>query len=80
MTETFDITKHALVPEHRKLSDEEKQKMLERYNIILRQLPKILKSDPTLTNLDVKPGDLVEIKRKSETVGEALFYRVVVNG
>lgn len=80
MGKDFDITTHVLVPVHRKLSDEEKQKLLERFNISLRQLPRILKSDPAIQKLDPKPGEVIEIMRKSKTVGEAPYYRVVIHG
>jgi DNA-directed RNA polymerase subunit H (RpoH/RPB5) len=78
--EKVDITKHSLVPEHNKLSEEEKQKLLKKHNISLRQLPKILKSDPAIQHLDIKVGDLIKIKRKSPTNKESIFYRVVING
>lgn len=81
MEETgFNIAEHILVPEHIKLSDEEKQKVLEQFNISVIQLPKIYTSDPALQDMDVKEGDVIRVKRISPTKGEADFYRVVVNG
>jgi len=77
--ENLDISKHVLVPKHSKLSEEEVKKLLERYNVSLKQLPKILKTDPALQNLDAKPGDVIKIERQSPTVGKVNYYRVVTN-
>jgi len=76
----FDITKHELVPEHILLSEEDKNKILKEYNVSLKQMPSILQSDPGIKHLDAKPGDMIMVKRKSPTAGEAPYYRVVVHG
>lgn len=73
----FDIAKHELVPEHIKLTEEEKKKVLEKYNISTRQMPSILKTDPAIQTLNPVPGDIIMIKRKSATAGESAYYRVV---
>ena len=73
-------TSHNLVPEHVKLSDKEKAELLAKYNIKARDLPRILLSDPAIAELNVKEGDVVKISRKSQTSGEAAYYRGVVNG
>lgn len=78
-TEKYDITKHILMPKHTKLTEEEAQKVLDKYNLTPRQLPGILKTDAAIKHLDVKPGDIIEIDRKSPTVEKTKFYRVVVN-
>ncbi|MBI4983246.1 DNA-directed RNA polymerase subunit H [Candidatus Woesearchaeota archaeon] len=74
----FDVNKHLLVPKHTKISDSEKSKLLEKYNVNLLSLPKILKDDPALSKFDVKVGDVVKIERKSKTAGASMYYRVVV--
>lgn len=74
----IDVLKNELVPEHRILSDEEKQKLLEKYNITAKQLPRILATDPVVKQIDSKIGDVLEIKRKSKTAGMSLYYRFVV--
>jgi DNA-directed RNA polymerase subunit H len=76
---TYDISKHILVPKHSKLSGEDVKKVLEKYNISLKQLPRIIKSDPALIGLDAMPGDVIKIERDSPTVGKVAFYRVVIN-
>lgn len=79
MAEKFDIQTHKLVPKHTKLTEEETQKVLEQFNIAARQLPKILKTDPVLKDMDAKPGEVIKIERNSPTVGKVFFYRVVIN-
>ena len=66
------------MPEHSKLSEKEKQKILEKYKITLQNLPKILSSDAALQTLKVKPGDVIKIIRKSPTAGTCVFYRCVI--
>lgn len=80
MGKQFKVKSHFLVPKHIKLSEREAKKVLEKYKVSLKELPKILKTDPALEELDVKPGDIIKIIRKSETAGEAVYYRVVING
>ena len=79
MKRKFDPREHNLVPQHLKLSEKEKKELLEKYNITLQELPKILKDDPAIASLNVKPGDIVKIVRKSPTAGQAVFYRGVIN-
>lgn len=79
VSEKYDVSKHILVPKHTKLTEEETQKVLEKYNVTSRQLPKIQKNDPAIKELDAKPGDIIEIERKSQTVEKTKFYRVVAN-
>ena len=80
MTEEFNIIKHSLVPEHIKLSDEEKKSLLEEYNVKLNQLPAILKSDVAIQPLDPEVGDIVKVVRNSPTNIKQDTYRVVVHG
>lgn len=76
----LEITKHELVPRQTLLSDKDKEELLKRYGIVLRQLPRMLASDPLVKLLNCKVGDVVKIIRKSETAGESEYYRVVVKG
>jgi len=80
MSKGVNISKHLLVPKHIKLSEKDKDKLLEKYNISVTQLPKILKKDPAIKDLKLKQGDVVRIIRKSATAGEIEFYRGVSNG
>ena len=74
----LDITKNELVPKHTILDDTEKQEILNKHKITLRQLPRILSTDPVIMNLGGKIGDVVKIMRYSDTAGETAYYRVVV--
>jgi DNA-directed RNA polymerase subunit H (RpoH/RPB5) len=73
----FDISKHILVPKHQKVTAEEKQSIFEKYNVTIREMPKISRKDPALKELSVKAGDLIKITRNSPTAGDFEFYRVV---
>jgi len=75
----FDITQHILVPKHTILSDKEKEKLFQTYNISDKELPKILLTDPAIRHLKPKLGDVVRIDRISPTAGKAIFYRGVAN-
>ena len=59
-----EVRKHILVPKHVKLSDKEKKELFKRFNITLKELPKISKKDAALVNLDVKPGDIIKVTKK----------------
>ncbi len=74
----FDVRTHILVSKHIKMTPEEIEELMKQYNISKKQLPKIKKADPSLVGLDVEKGDIIKILRKSPTVGESFFYRIVV--
>ncbi|MCS7126191.1 MAG: DNA-directed RNA polymerase subunit H [Aigarchaeota archaeon] len=74
----ISILEHELVPPHRVLTPEEAREVLERYGIQPQQLPYILVSDPVVREIGAKPGDIIEIRRRSHTAGEAIYYRLVV--
>jgi DNA-directed RNA polymerase subunit H len=78
--EGIDVGKHRLVPKHEKMTEEEVSELLEKYQVSLKQLPKILLADPALRGLDAEVFDVVRISRKSPTSGDVKYYRVVVNG
>ena len=75
----IDVLAHELVPKHYIVSEEEKQKIIEKYRIAkLNQLPQIKASDPAVKAIDAKPGDLIKIIRKSSISKEVVYYRLVV--
>jgi DNA-directed RNA polymerase subunit H len=80
MGEEFDPRGHVLVPEHRVLSREEGEEVLRRYRVKPNQLPLLKVSDPVAKAIGAKVGDIVEVRRKSRTAGEAVAYRYVVEG
>ena len=73
----FKVDKHILTPKHSKLGEREKAQLLERYHVTSKELPKILKTDSAIKEMDAKLGDVIKITRKSPTAGDAIFYRVV---
>ena len=74
------ITNHIFQPRHEILSKNEAQEVLKKYNTKPSQLPYIMLSDKGLEDLDVRPGDIIKITRKSPTAGESVYYRYVVEG
>jgi DNA-directed RNA polymerase subunit H len=78
MAEKFDVTKHILVAKHSKLGEKERKELFQKFAADLRNLPRILSTDPAIEGLDVKEGDVIKILRKSETAGETVYYRRVV--
>jgi len=78
MLKEVEIEKHQFVPKHTVLNDAEKEEVLKKYGISLRQLPRILSTDPAVVKLSCKIGDVIKIERKSQTAGETVYYRVVV--
>jgi DNA-directed RNA polymerase subunit H (RpoH/RPB5) len=76
----MNIMRHELVPKHSKVSEAEKEKLFSKYNISVRELPKILKDDPAIVNLGVAVGDIVKVERDSQTMGKSYYYRVVLDG
>ena len=76
----INIAKHDLVPKHTILKDKEREEVFNKYKITLRQLPRILETDPQIKILGGKPGDVVKKERKSAPAGETIYYRVVIKG
>ena len=73
----FKVDKHTLTPKHLKLGEREKAQLLKKYHVTSKELPKIIKTDAAIKELEPKPGDVIKIIRKSPTAGESLFYRAV---
>ncbi|MEM5843652.1 MAG: DNA-directed RNA polymerase subunit H [Candidatus Aenigmatarchaeota archaeon] len=76
----MEIESHRLVPKHILLSEKEKEELLKKYGITLKELPRILSSDPMVKALNAKVGDVIKIIRKSPTAEVSEYYRVVVKG
>lgn len=74
------ITNHAYQPKHEIIPKTEAEEVLKKFNAKPGQLPYILMSDKGIEDLDVRPGDIVKITRKSPTAGESVYYRYVVEG
>ena len=72
------ITNHAYQPKHEILSKPQAEEILQKYNTRASQLPYIMINDKALEDLDVRPGDIIKITRKSATAGQSVYYRYVV--
>jgi len=77
MTTKADIKKHILVPKHEKVTADEKQAVFQKYNVTVKEMPKISRKDPAVRDLGAKQGDLIRITRESPTAGTITFYRVI---
>ena len=67
---------HILQPKHIKLNEKETEELLSKLNVSKAQLPKILSTDPALSE-DFSVGDIVKIVRKDGDDIET-YFRVVV--
>lgn len=74
----IEVDKHQLVPKHFLITEREKEELLQKYGITLRQLPRISIEDPAIKDLNGKMGDVIKIFRKSQTARESIYYRVIV--
>ena len=77
-SEKLDVSNHSLVPTHEKCSDTEKKAVLKKYNITIKDLPKISINDAAIVDMNLEPGDVVKITRDSPTAGDSVFYKVVI--
>jgi DNA-directed RNA polymerase subunit H len=75
---SFSLLSHQLVAEHILLSDNEANQVLKKYDIEKEQLPKIKITDPVIMEINAQVGQIVKIVRKSQTAGEAEFYRLII--
>jgi len=76
----FDLLKHELVPQFRIMTKEEIEQLRKNLGVRKEDLPWMLKSDPVSKAIGAKPGDVVEIIRKSPVAGKSVAYRYVVPG
>ncbi|MGI0037684.1 MAG: DNA-directed RNA polymerase subunit H [Nitrososphaera sp.] len=74
------ISNHIYQPKHEIIPKSEAEEIMRKYNARPSQLPYIMTSDKAIEDLDVRPGDVIRITRKSPTAGESVYYRYVVEG
>jgi DNA-directed RNA polymerase subunit H len=72
------ILDHEMVPKHEVLSKKETEEVLANYGITPDKMPKISENDPVVQVIKAKKGDILKITRRSQTAGEAVYYRLVV--
>lgn len=77
----YNVSRHELVPPHRKMTDAEVKDVLQTYMLNDRRgLPAIWSTDPMAKYLGLRPGDVVEITRASPAAGTSVYYRHCVGG
>jgi len=74
--ESVDVLAHSLVPEMKVLSEAEKNKVLKKFDIDEKKLPRILSSDPAVIALKAVSGDVLKIER-DEPTGKSPCYKIV---
>ena len=75
----FNILEHSLVPESRKLNAVETSDLMKKYNLSkLSQLPEVSRFDPQSLAMCLRPGQVCEYKRQSNTAITTNYYRVCV--
>ena len=65
-----DKLEHELIPEHSKLSDKEAKDLLKKYNATIKEMPKILITDPAIAHMDIKEGDIIKVDTRTGTYVE----------
>jgi DNA-directed RNA polymerase I, II, and III subunit RPABC1 len=73
----LNITHNVLVPRHRLIDVETIERVLDKYNCTIDQLPKLKLHDPVARYYGFKIGDVCEITRNSPITGYSLSYRLV---
>lgn len=75
----YNVLEHKFVPKHLKMSEEQKENIKKKYNILHdSQFPEISMLDPVAKAILLRPGDLCEITRYDKISFENTFYRICV--
>lgn len=72
----FDITQHKLMPRHVRLTEEEKQAVVQRYGKQEHFYPKIQLSDPMARYLGLQKGHMIRVERSIPHLGQSVTYRI----
>ncbi|KAL6987256.1 DNA-directed RNA polymerase V subunit 5A [Sarracenia purpurea var. burkii] len=72
-----NITKHALKPKHRVLTDEEKKRLLKKYSLDEKQLPRMLKKDAIARYYGLEKGQVVKVTYEGDITESHITYRCV---
>ena len=75
----FNPTKHELVPKHSKISEEDADKLLVKYNLKNKfQLPIILRDDVISQYYNYQQGDIIKITNTASSLNkEYIFFRFI---
>ena len=75
----YNILDHEYVPEHSRLDEEQIEEVKKKYNIMEdHQWPEISRFDPVALAIGLRPKDVCEIIRPSETAVTAKYYRMCI--
>ncbi|KAL6337380.1 hypothetical protein AAG906_036694 [Vitis piasezkii] len=69
-----NITKHVLKPKHRVLTDQEKNKLLKKYSLNEKQLPRMLQQDAIARYYGLEKGQVVKVIYNGEITGSHVTY------
>ncbi|CAN6586303.1 unnamed protein product [Malus baccata var. baccata] len=72
-----NITKHVLKPKHRVLTDKEKQKLLKKYNIEEKQLPRLSRKDAISRYYGLEKGQVVKVTYSGDITESHVTYRCI---
>lgn len=73
----FNITRHAMVPPHRLLTDAEVSELMIQLRLSSKfSLPVILSTDPVARYMGLEPGSVVAVARPSAAAGRSTAFRV----
>ena len=73
----FNILEHDMVPEHKRLTDDEKKNIYKKFQVTNdSELPEISRFDPVAKTIGLRPGELCEIIRPSKNSITSKYYRL----
>jgi len=76
----YNVLKHQYVPPCSILNEQQVTEFKQKFSIqTSKQLPEISRFDPQSLAICLRPGDIVQFERKSETAMTYNYYRVCVN-
>lgn len=75
----FNILDHNMVPQHRVMTNAEKENVKTKYNVVKdKEFPEISRFDPVAKVIGLRPGQLCEITRPSPTSIKSIYYRLCI--
>ncbi|KAH9649131.1 DNA-directed RNA polymerase V subunit 5A [Citrus sinensis] len=72
-----EMFQHVLKPKHQVLTDQEKEKLLKKYSIEEKQLPRMLKKDAIAQYYGLERGQVVKVTYSGEITESHVTYRCV---
>ncbi|KAJ9543925.1 hypothetical protein OSB04_023632 [Centaurea solstitialis] len=72
-----NITKHVLKPKHRVITPVEKEKLLRKFNLNEKQLPRMSQKDAIAQYYGLEKGQVIEVTYNGEITGLHVTYRCI---